>query len=280
MPKPISGIGSMKSTFESARYSALILAGDRRPGDPVAALGDAGCKALTPVLGLPMLHRVVGALRDSKRVSDITLVGPGNRMLDSDPTLREMIDRGELAMLEPAASPSLSAYRGLTHIRSRPVLVTTADHALLQSDIVDYFLERSQMSGCDVTVALTPLATVMAKFPENRRTAIKLKGGPYCGSNLFAFMTEESAKVADFWKDIEQRRKNPKKVVMGALGIASTVRYLLGTLSLDQAMQRISHTLGVRVGAVIMPFADAAVDIDTVEDFLLVEKTLRLRASM
>ncbi|WP_341963531.1 nucleotidyltransferase family protein [Pseudomonas sp. RC10] len=235
---------------------------------------------MTPVLGLPMLHRVVGALRDSKRVSDITLVGPGNRMLDRDPTLRDMIDRGELAMLEPAASPSLSAYRGLTHIHSRPVLVTTADHALLQSDIVDYFLERSQMSGCDVTVALTPLATVMAKFPENRRTAIKLKGGPYCGSNLFAFMTEESAKVADFWKDIEQRRKNPKKVVMGALGIASTVRYLLGTLSLDQAMQRISHAVGVRVGAVIMPFADAAVDIDTVEDFLLVEKTLRLRASM
>jgi hypothetical protein len=131
-----------------------------------------------------------------------------------------------------------------------------------------------------VTVALTPLATVMAKYPENRRTAIKLQGGPYCGSNLFAFMTQESAKVADFWKDIEQRRKNPKKVVMGALGIASTLRYLLGALSLDQAMQRISRAVGVRVGAVIMPFADAAVDIDTVEDFLLVEKTLRLRASM
>jgi GTP:adenosylcobinamide-phosphate guanylyltransferase len=246
----------------------------------VAALGDAGCKALTPVFGLPMLHRVVNALQDSTHVSDITLVGPGDRLLDNDPHMRSMIARGELAMLEPAASPSQSAYRGLAHIQSRPVLVTTADHALLQSDIVDYFLEHSYASGCDVTVALTPLATVMAKYPENRRTAIKLQGGPYCGSNLFAFMTEESAKVADFWKDIEQRRKNPKKVVMGALGIASTLRYLLGTLSLDQAMQRISRAVGVRVGAVIMPFADAAVDIDTVEDFLLVEKTLRLRASM
>jgi GTP:adenosylcobinamide-phosphate guanylyltransferase len=270
----------MKSTSESAHYSALILAGDRRPGDPVAALGDAGCKALTPVLGLPMLHRVVSALQASRHVADITLVGPGSQSVEGDLLLRNMIARGELAMLEPAASPSLSAYRGLTHIPTRPVLVTTADHALLQSDIVDYFLEHSRMSGCDMTVALTPLATVMAKYPGNRRTAIKLKGGPYCGSNLFAFMTEDSAKVADFWKDIEQRRKNPKKVVMGALGIASTLRYLLGTLSLDQAMQRISQAVGVRVGAVIMPFADAAVDIDTVEDLLLVEKTLRLRASM
>lgn len=280
MLKPISGTGSMKSTSELARFSALILAGDRRPGDPVAALGEAGCKALTPVDGLPMLYRVVSALQGSRHVSDITLVGPGSRMLDGDSTMRDMIACGALSMLEPAASPSQSAYRGLTHIRTRPVLVTTADHALLQSEIVDYFLERSQMSGCDVTVALTPLATVLAKFPDNRRTAIKLKGGPFCGSNLFAFMTEESAKVADFWKDIEQRRKNPKRTVMGALGFTSTLRYLLGTLSLDQAMQRMSRAVGVRVGAVIMPFADAAVDIDTVDDFILVEKTLRQRASI
>jgi GTP:adenosylcobinamide-phosphate guanylyltransferase len=269
----------MKNRSDWAPFSALVLAGDRRPGDPVAALGNAGCKALTPVLGVPMLYRVVSALQASRHVADITLVGPGDQVLAGNPTLRNMIASGEVSMLEPAASPSLSAHRGLKHIQSRPVLVTTADHALLRADIVDHFLEQSRVSGCDVTVALTPLVTVMARFPDNRRTAIKLKGGPFCGSNLFAFMTPESEKVADFWKDIEQRRKNPKKVVMGALGFFSTLRYLLGTLSLEHAMQRMSNAVGVRVGAVIMPFADAAVDIDTVDDFMLVEKTLRQRAS-
>lgn len=260
------------------RYSALVLAGDRHANDPVAALGASGCKALTPVNGVPMLHRVVSALQSSELIKDITLVGPTRSLLQRDPFMQRLLDADAITALEPAASPSASALAGLQHIASRPVFVTTADHALLRREIVDHFLEQSLASGCDVTVAVTPLATVMAMFPENRRTAIKLHGGPYCGSNMFAFMTPESEKLADFWRNIEQQRKNPRKVIASALGITAVLKYLLGTLSLDQAMQRISATVGVKVGAVVMPFAEAAVDIDSVSDHRLVEKTLLHRA--
>lgn len=269
----------MKSVSDPARFSALVLAADRHRDDPVAALGDSGCKALTPVNGVPMLHRVLTALQDSNRVEDITLVGPDRQLLDSDPLMQAALGRGAMTVLPPAASPSASALLGLDHIARRPVLVTTADHALLRREIVDYFLEHSASSGCDVTVAVTPLATVLAMFPDNRRTAIKLRGGPYCGSNLFAFMTPESQKLADFWRGVERQRKSPRKVIAGALGFAATLRYLTGRLTLEQAMARISAAVGVRVGAIIMPFAEAAVDIDTVSDHRLVEQTLRRRAS-
>lgn len=267
----------MKNASEPARFSALVLAGDRHANDPVIALGDAGCKALTPVNGVPMLHRVVSALNSSELIGDITLVGPNRALLDRDPFMHALLDSGAVSALEPAASPSASALRGLQHIAARPVFVTTADHALLRREIVDYFLEHSRTSVCDVTVAVTPLATVLGMFPDNRRTAIKLQGGPYCGSNMFAFMTPESEKIAAFWRNIEQQRKNPRKVIAGALGFAATLKYLLGRLSLDQAMQRISAAVGVRVGAVVMPFAEAAVDIDSVSDHRLVEQTLRQR---
>ncbi len=264
----------MKKASDSLRFSALVLAGDRQANDPVAALGGQGCKALTKVQGIPMLHRVLAALRASDRVADITLVGPSRQALNNDQRIHTLLGRGEIFALEPASTPSASTLLGLLHVKTRPVFVTTADHALLRPEIIDYFLDRSRSSGCDVCVAVTPLGTVMAMFPGHRRTAIKLQGGPYCGSNMFAFMTPQSEKLAAFWRSVEEQRKNPRKVIASALGLIATLKYLMGTLSLEQAMQRISSTVGLKIGAVVMPFAEAAVDVDSISDHALVERFL------
>ncbi len=52
----------------------------------------------------------------------------------------------------------------------------------------------------------------------------------------------------------------------------AVLRYLMGRLSLEEALDRISRRLGFKAGAVIMPFAEAAVDVDSVSDLELVEK--------
>ena len=44
------------------------------------------------------------------------------------------------------------------------------------------------------------------------------------------------------------------------------------SLSLEEALDRISRRLGFKAGAVIMPFAEAAVDVDSVSDLELVKK--------
>ena len=46
----------------------------------------------------------------------------------------------------------------------------------------------------------------------------------------------------------------------------------MGRLSLAEALKRVSRRLGLTAGAVIMPFAEAAVDVDSVEDWKLVER--------
>jgi GTP:adenosylcobinamide-phosphate guanylyltransferase len=275
--KLTSAIGSMKNTSDQQRFTSLVLAADRQPDDPVAALGGAGCKALTPVNGVPMLHRVVKALQTSAYIDGITLVGPGRVLLDRDPLVCEWLKTRQVDCLEPAATPSASTLRGLEHNPARPVFLTTADHALLRSEMIDYFLEQSLSSGCDFTVAVTPLDTVLSMFPGTRRTAIKLQGGPYCGSNMFAFLTPQSDKIARFWQAIENERKKPRKVISGALGVIASIKYLLGRLSLEQAMQRMSSEVGIKIGAVVMPFAEAAVDVDSAKDFQLVESVLAQR---
>lgn len=268
----------MKNNSESTRFDALVLAADRHDHDPVAALGSAGCKALTPIDGVPMLHRVLGAINDSKRVAQVTLIGPSLVLLENDAYVRSLLESDRLRFLAPQASPASSVSHGLDNRSHWPVLVTTADHALLRAEMIDYFLAESCKLDCDVTVAVTPLATVLQRFPGTARTAIRLKGGPYCGSNLFTFMTARGAQVAQYWTGIEEARKRPRDVVAKALGPFLTLWYLLGQLSLEQALARLSKALGVKVGAVVMPFPEAAVDVDSAKDFALVEQTLHASA--
>ncbi|GAB6403031.1 nucleotidyltransferase family protein [Pseudomonas sp. MHK4] len=263
----------MKSEFEPGPFTALVLAADRGPADPVAAMAGTGCKALVPVAGVPMVRRVIEALEASDRIDRIVLVGPARHLLAQDASMTQLLDTARVSWLQPANSPSASAARALERQPAdRPVLVTTADHALLCREMVDYFLQQATAGGHDFVVAVTPLDTVLAGFPGTRRTSIRLRGGPYCGSNLFAFMTEDARRLASYWQRVEQDRKHPRRVIAGALGLGGVLRYLLGRLTLEQALQQLSGRLGVSLGAVIMPFAEAAIDVDSPLDYQMVER--------
>lgn len=263
----------MKSKFEARRFTALVLAADRGPADPVAAMAGTSCKALAPVAGVPMVRRVVEALEASERIDRIVLVGPARNLLAQDASMTQLLDTARVSWLEPANSPSASAAQALARQPAdKPVLLTTADHALLCREMVDYFLQQATSGGHDFVVAVTPLDTVLARFPGTRRTGIRLRGGPYCGSNLFAFMTEEGRRLASFWQRVEHDRKHPRRVIAGALGFAGVLRYLLGRLTLAQVQQQLSDRLGLSIGAVIMPFAEAAIDVDSPLDYQMVER--------
>lgn len=268
----------MKSSYESKPFSALVLAADRHDGDAVATAAGVDCKALATVGGIPMVRRVTSTLRSSPLVERITLIGPTRALLRQEPQIEAWLQAGEINWLSHANSPSASAALGLeAEDPTQPVLLTTADHALLTPDMVDYFLTEARRSGCDFIVGVARLETVKARFPGNRRTAIKLKDGPFCGCNLFAFMTERGHQLAPFWRRIEQERKRPWRVITGALGWTAVLRYLAGTLTLEQALERLSRKLDMRIGAVVLPFAEAAVDVDTPADRQLVETILTER---
>jgi hypothetical protein len=118
---------------------------------------------------------------------------------------------------------------------------------------------------------------VSSAYPDTRRTATRFADGAYCGCNLFAFLTPRARTAADFWRRVEAQRKHPLRVIK-VLGWMTVIRYLLGQLTLDDALRRVSQRLGFRAGAVIMPFAEAAVDVDSNQDRELVEKIVAEKA--
>jgi hypothetical protein len=50
------------------------------------------------------------------------------------------------------------------------------------------------------------------------------------------------------------------------------LRYLLGRLSLKDASRHISRRMGLQAGVVILPFPEAAVDVDSVGDWQVAQR--------
>lgn len=255
-------------------FSVIILAADRELNDPVARASEVSCKALTPVCGRPMVLRVLDALGDSDEVGSRILCGPKQDSLEQNSELRELVSSGQVQWYAPQATPSLSAFSVLQALPANvPVLVTTADHALLSAEMVDHFCREARNSSCDVLAGLARHDLIIKTFPDTLRTVTKLKDGGFCGCNLFAFLTPEARLAADFWREVENERKKPLRVIK-VLGWMSVVRYLLGQLTLARALAGLSRRMNLRVGVVEMPFAEAAVDVDKVDDWHLVESIL------
>lgn len=256
------------------RMTAIVLAGDRNKSDSLIRHSDVGCKALIDIDGTPMVRRVLAALAQSRVVQKVLLAGPEGSEIATDEPLQKMVDSGEINWCEPAASPSTSAYNVMRSIDpEEPILLTTADHPLLSAEIVDAFGRQSLADDVDVTVGLAPHALVTETYPGVRKTVLRFSDGDFCGCNLFAFLTPEGRRAASFWRTIEQERKKPL-LVIGLLGWWAVTRYRLGMLPLEEALAKLSKRLGLRMRAVILPYANAAIDVDSIGDLMLVKGSL------
>ena len=225
-----------------------------------------------------MILRVLQALKASEEVDQCLLSGPSWHAVEQAAELRAMIQSGDVQWLQSQPTPSASAYGAMKTIDNRrPVLLTTADHPLLSAEITDYFCRHARRSGLDLAVGLAGHEQIRQAFPGIRKTVLKFKDGAYCGCNLFAFLSPRAREVADHWRRVEKQRKTPWRVV-GILGWSTVLRYLWGGLSLTDGLQGLSKRFNLRIGAIHLPFADAAVDVDSVRDYAFAQDLIRNRA--
>jgi hypothetical protein len=210
-------------------------------------------------------------------VGPITVSIDAPELVGRFPGLAEAMDRGDFSVRESEGSPSRSVLAAFDAAPDGwPWLVTTADHALLDAAILDHFFEGAATSGADLAVGLVPRSAIEARFPGARRTYLPFRGESYSGANLFAFLDARSRRVAEFWLRAESLRKQPWKLIR-EFGWVSLALFLLRRLDLDQALERASKVVGARVRAVALPMAEAAVDVDKIEDLELVRSILHER---
>jgi GTP:adenosylcobinamide-phosphate guanylyltransferase len=156
-----------------------------------------------------------------------------------------------------------------------PLFVTTADHPLLRPETVSAFLAGA--AGCDVAVGLVARQVVRRRFPDNRRTWLKFRGGHWTGANLFALNGPASGRALDLWAGVEQDRKKGWKLV-ARFGPWLLLRALTRTITLADAVAAGGRRFGFAARAVALDDPLAAVDVDKPEDLILAEAVLEGRA--
>jgi GTP:adenosylcobinamide-phosphate guanylyltransferase len=267
-----------------ACVQALVLAGRRASGDQVADSSGLRHRALLPIGGVPMLERVVDAIEDSAAASGIAVSSDDPDLIRSTPRLAALAARASdggaafLSFHRSSTSPASSVADYFTAASApRPLFVTTGDHPLLTGEIIRHFVAQASASDADFLVGMVPASVYHRRFPDQPRTFLSLRGEKYSGANLFMLRTDRAAEVARFWVRAEAYRKTPWKLVR-EFGRMNLAMFLLGRLDLDAALERASEVVGARIRAVVMPFAEAALDVDKEADRICAEAVFAERA--
>ena len=239
--------------------SAIILAGSRPGGDPVAESENVSAKALVDIGGATALDRVIDALQ-AAGIERIVVAAPAG------PVAEIAASRG-LKTIEPAAGPSESVSRAFD-LLGAPLLVATADHPLLKPEWIRHFIARTP-ADADVATMLASRETVEAAIPGSKRTWLKFSDGHWSGCNLFLLRTPDASRALRAWKQIERDRKRPWRIAR-RLGPVTLARYALGWLSSDQAFAKLGRKIGVRASVVPATDGLAALDVDSVADLQMV----------
>lgn len=238
--------------------TALVLAGVRPGPDALAEFAGVSHKALIAIGGKPMLERVVEALRASGRIDRIAV----------------SIDRPELVqipgveVLRSATSVSRSVGEAFETLGA-PLLVTTADHALLEPEWIRYFLDH--LPDADVVAGLARDSAVMEAAPDTKRTFLTFSDGRFSGCNLFHFRDPRATRAIQLWQIVENERKKPL-TLLRRLGLRAIFAHFAGRLSLAYAIRRLEAMAGCSAGVVELPFGRAAIDVDKPSDLELVRR--------
>jgi hypothetical protein len=156
-----------------------------------------------------------------------------------------------------------------------PLLVTTADHALLDPATVEEFAASAGVA--DIAIGVVERAALLRRLPQTKRTWLKFRGGAFTGANLFMLGSPAVAPAIELWRSVEQDRKKAWRII-AVLGPVTLLAVALRLVSLDEVTGSLGDRLGFDLKAVRLSNPLAGVDVDKAEDHALVEAILAGKA--
>lgn len=250
--------------------TAVVLAGSRPGKDPFAESFGTDLKALIPVGGVPMVRKPVDALLKSETVGII-------RVLAQQPDrIREVLTSDPRISVEPSGDTIASTLEKICTDPTVqwPVLVTTADHALLTPEMIGDFLGKS--AGADIAIGVVSQNALLKRLPTTKRTWLKFRGGAYSGANLFLLGGPKIRSTLKLWSSNEQNRKKALRMLL-TLGLFGFLGALLRLRTLQQTLDSVGRKLGLKIRAIELSDPLAAVDVDKPADHELVTAILEGR---
>ena len=252
------------------RATGVILAGTRPGGDPLARAHGIDLKPLIPVAGMPMVRRPVTALLASDLVGRVVV------LTQRPERIKSALPRSKRLSIKQSRDTIAATLEDLCFDPKTewPLLVTTADHALLDPDMIEDFLTLCQ--DADIAIGVVERRNLVYRLPQAERTWVRFRGGAYTGANLFLLAGPRVVSALELWRSVEQHRKK-SRMLFSALGPLAYLSALLRLRTIDQTAGRTGRKLGLKIKAVELADPLAAVDVDKQADLLLAEAILEGR---
>jgi L-ribulose-5-phosphate 3-epimerase len=240
-----------------------------------------GYKALVEFGGQPAVRHVLEALRGSKHIRDICVVGDRAK-------LRKAIGDIEVTFTEPGDSLLSSAVAGLRAFADRElVLGIAADLPLVTSACIDGFVEAAARTHSpypsSLWLAAVPQDAFEGPFAASRKGHNRFKDITVCHGNAWLVQPSclENAAAQERLNAMYAARKSPIRSAL-ALGVDVGLAYVIGVhflhvLTLNQMAKVASRQFKVGIVPVLVPTPELAMDVDEPEDYELVQSIFATR---
>lgn len=251
--------------------TAIVLAGQRPGVDPLPMHLGVTLKALVPLAGEPMVLRPVKALLANPEVDKVIVFAQ-----PMEPVAKALADLDRVTVRESKGSIAETILALCADPATPwPLLVTTADHALLDPGIVEEFCACTDRA--DLAIGVVQRVRLEQRLPQSKRTWLGFRGEEVTGANLFWLASPKITPALELWRSVEQDRKRAWRLIglLGPFWLAMTAMRLA---SLDDVAARLSLKLGLKVRIVRLSNPLAGVDVDSVADHELAEAIIAGKA--
>ena len=247
-------------------FNALILAGIKEKG-PLEIAENVDNKALIMINNRPMIDYIVDALNNSENIDRILVVGPKNEL---HPYIGKKVDE----ILNSGNSILENMEIGLNFFNSADnLLLLTSDIPLITPDAIDEFLEICTKRKAYIGYPIITKENIVKKYPETKRTYVKMKEGIFCGGNIVFFKPEVFFQKKELIKELYDNRKaNWKNAKI--LGFKFIIKFLFKTLTLDEIEKKVTEIVGYKSVAVKISHPEIMIDLDKPSDLKLIRKCL------
>ncbi len=216
-----------------------------------------------------MITRVIHVLRDCPDIGQIIVLTQ-----DIEAVAQATGNAGGVTIVKSEDGISHSIKRVIDQQSfAWPVLVTTADHPLLTTHMIEEFIKNADG---DLTIGMVERQNMLASFPDAKRTWLHFADGAWSGANLFALRSDKALKALDLWASVEKDRKKAWRLFLH-FGPYLAFRAITRTIGLRGALAKAGHRLGLSAKLVPMSDPVAAIDVDKVADHALAEMILGKR---
>jgi len=242
---------------------ALLLAG----GGTAAA----GNKAFLDGVGRPLVWYVARALAKAPSVGRIVAVGPQEDLRAACGDL--------LSAVVPETGGSV-VENLLTGLAALPpasrVLASAADIPLLTAAVVEEFVFACAKEEADFYYPIVPQAVVQDRYPEARKTFVRVLDGSFTGGSMFVFNPDVVPRVRELLEKMVRARKKPW-IMAGIVGWSTAMKRASGRLAIKEVEARLGEITGLVLRAVVLRRPELALDADLQhpENLALIRRVLQ-----